>query len=183
MDHHRHLFSIQTCLGIMAHSEHPEQHPDNKVLSVFITPTGSPTLIDGPSSPTRSIHTEIGSVSQVQHSGLGSQNTDLLDSADDAERRQSIISNYPEGSTIRIKSPHETIFGSTTINTPVDSQLGTPTRSPVLSDNSEKASTRALAPKSPRRPSIDSEHRHDQPSRDSFSGSQWAGISHVCYLS
>ena len=125
----------------MAHSE----HRDDELLSVSTTPTGSPTLIDGPGSPTRSIHAEISSVSQVQHSDQGLRNIDLFDSADDSERRESVISNYPEGSTIAIKSPQESIFGSTTTNTVVDSPL-------------RGSSIGALAPRSPRRPSVDSEN-------------------------
>ncbi|KAI4123260.1 MAG: hypothetical protein LQ347_006227, partial [Umbilicaria vellea] len=140
----------------MAHSEHRE----DEVLSVSTTPTGLPTFIDGPNSPTRSVRTEISSASQIRHSSRGLRNIDLFDSADDSERRESVISNYPEGSIIGIKSPREPTFGSTTAITPAESQLGTPTdtaRYSVLSDYPDKSSVRALAPRSPRRPSVDSE--------------------------
>lgn len=136
----------------MAHSE----HRDDKVLSVSTTPTGLPTFIDGPGSPTRSIHTEISSVSQVRHPDQGLRNVDFFNSAEDFERRQSVISNYPEGSTVGIKSPREMTFGFTNTNTPIDSQFGTPTKT---SDYPEGSSIRALVPRSPRRPSIDSENK------------------------
>ncbi|MCJ1298717.1 hypothetical protein MMC08_001507 [Hypocenomyce scalaris] len=140
----------------MAHSA----HPDDEVLSVSTTPTGSPTLVDSPSSPTRSTHAEISSISQTQQSDQGLRTIDLFNSADDSDHRRSVISNYPEGSIIGIKSPHETIFSSATSDTRVDSRLGSPTetaRYSLSSDYPDGSSMLALAPKSPRRASVNSE--------------------------